>query len=201
MRPGELVDVSHTIVLQGASRVDQSDATYLYYRRANHVFSDVGAYQSVAVNVSGAGDAAHAERVEAARASASLFRVLGVAPVAGRAFRESEDLPGGAPVVLLGEGLWKRQYGADPNIVGRTITVDGIAREVVGVMPDAFAFPDDRTALWLPIEIDPARTESATFDLHVVARLRPGVTLDAAAADLDQLLAELGIPLSIVVKK
>ncbi|MBX6331874.1 MAG: ABC transporter permease, partial [Gemmatimonadaceae bacterium] len=188
VRPEELVDVSHTIVLQGASHVDQSDATYLYYRRANHVFTDVGAYQTVAVNVSGAGDAVHAERVEAARASASLFRVLGVAPLAGRAFRESEDLPGGAPVVLLGEGLWKRQYGADPNIVGRTITVDGIAREVVGVMPDAFAFPDDRTALWLPIGVDPARTESATFDLHVVARLRPGVSLDAAAADLDQLL-------------
>jgi putative ABC transport system permease protein len=188
VRPEELVDVSHTIVLQGASRVDQSDATYLYYHRANHVFSDVGAYQSVAVNVSGVGDAAHAERVQAARASASLFHVLGVAPVAGRAFRESEDLPGGAPVVILGAGLWRRQYAADPTIVGRTVTIDGVAREVVGVMPDAFAFPDDQTALWLPVGIDPARTESATFDLHVVARLRAGVTLDAATADLDELL-------------
>ncbi|HET7585886.1 MAG TPA: ABC transporter permease [Gemmatimonadaceae bacterium] len=190
-RPAELVDVSHTIVLQGASRVDQSDATYLYYRRANHVFTGVGAYQSTAVNVGGVDDAAHAARVEAARASASLFHVLGVAPIAGRAFTDGDDLPGSRPVAILAEPLWRSRFASDPNIVGSTITVDGVRHEVVGVMPANFAFPDDRTALWLPVEVDPARTESATFDLHVVARLRPGVTLRAAGADLDKLLPQV----------
>ncbi len=190
VRPAQLVDISHTLVLQGVSHVDQSDATYLYYRRANHVFSEVGAYRSAAVNLSGSGtgDSAHAERVDAAVASASVFGMLGIAPLRGRAFRDDEDLPGVPPVVILGERLWKGRYASDPRIIGRAVMIDGVAHEVVGVMPERFGFPDDRTALWLSIGIDPARTESATFDLRAVARLRAGVTPQAAAADLQRLL-------------
>ena len=188
-RPQQLVDLSHTLAVQGISGVDQSDATYLYYRRANHVFSDVGAYRTASVNLgdAGTGDAAHAERVEATRASASVFRVLGITPLLGRVLRDDEDLPGAA-VVVLGERLWARRYASDPGIVGRTVIVDGMAREVVGVVPRRFAFPDERSDLWLPVEIDPARTSSAVFDLRAVARLRPGVTAAAAAADLQTLL-------------
>jgi putative ABC transport system permease protein len=188
VQPSRLVDVSHTLVLQGASHVDQSDATYFYYRRANHVFSEVGAYRTGAVNLSenGVGDL-RAERVEAARVSASVFTVLGIVPSMGRVLHESEDL-GETPVAILGEGTWKERYASDPGIIGRRIVVDGVAHEVVGVMPTRFAFPDERTALWLPIGIDPARTKSAAFDYRVVARLRPDVNPQVAAADLQALL-------------
>jgi len=188
--PAQLVDVSHSLVVHGISHVDQSDATYLYYREANHVFSGVGAYRTSAVNLSttGTGDRARAERVEAARASASLFSVLGIAPLMGRTFRENEDRPSAPPVVILGEHLWNTQYASDPGIIGRTVMVDGVQHEVVGIMPARFVFPDSRTALWIPIGIDPAQTRSAAFDFHAVARMRPGVTLDAAARDLQALL-------------
>ncbi len=136
----------------------------------------------------GAGESAPAERIDAARVSASVFGTLGVAPIRGRVFRGDEDLPGSAPVVILGERLWKERYASDSAIVGRTVNIDGLKREIVGVMPERFTFPDDHTALWLPIGIDPAKTESATFDFRAVARLRPGVTVGAATADLDALL-------------
>ena len=193
-RPEQLVDLSHTMELQGLSRVDQSDATYLYYRRASHVFTDVGAYRSASVNLSGGGtgggpgEPAAARRTEAARVSASVFGVLGIAPLRGRVFREDEDLPGAPPVALLGEGLWRTGYGADPGIVGRRVRIDGVTRTVVGVMPERFRFPGDRTALWLPVGIDPSKTASAAFDFRAIARLRPGTTPRAAAAELERLL-------------
>jgi predicted permease len=191
--PDRLVDIAHSLVLQGISHVDQSDGTYLYYRRANHVFTDVGAYRAADVNLSavGSGDASSARRVEAARASASLFGVLGVPPIRGRAFRDSEDLPGATPVVIIGERLWKEQYASDPGIVGSEIVIDGVVREVIGVMPQSFAFPDEGTALWVPIGIDPANTKTAAFDYRAVARLRPGITPQAAAADLERLLPKV----------
>ncbi|HET7550925.1 MAG TPA: ABC transporter permease [Gemmatimonadaceae bacterium] len=191
--PDRLVDISHSIVLQGLSHVDQSDATYLYYRRANHVFTDVGAYRAADVNLSavGSGDAARARRVEAARASASLFGVLGVAPMRGRVFRDDEDLPGAIPVAIIAERLWQEQYASDPGIVGSEIMVDGVVHEVIGVMPRSFAFPDEGTALWVPIGIDPANTKTAAFDYRAVGRLRPGMTPAAAAADLARLLPKV----------
>ena len=187
--PSRLVDLSHTLQLVGVSQVDQSDATYLYYRTGNHSLSGIGAYRTEAVNLGdvGAGDATRAERVPATRASASLFDVLGVAPLLGRTLHEDEDL-GTTPVAVLGERLWRSRYAADTGIIGRVVTIDGVAHQVVGVMPERFAFPDEHTALWLPIGIDPARTRSAAFDFRAVARLRGGVTQDAAQADLQALL-------------
>jgi len=187
--PSRLVDLTHTLQLVGVSAVDQSDATYLYYREASRSFSGVAAYRAEAVNLGGGGaaDAPRAERVSAARASASLFGVLGVTPLRGRALSESEDL-GTTPVVVIGERLWRTRYGADPGIVGRQVTIDGVARTVVGVMPGSFAFPGERTELWLPIGIDPARTRSAAFDYRAVARLAPGVSAGTAQADLQALL-------------
>lgn len=186
--PGALVDLSHTLTVQGISRVDQSDATYLYYRGANRTFTDVGAYREVSVNLGFPSGNAPAERVPGARVSAGTFGLLGVAPLAGRAFRDEEDRDVGAPVVIVGEALWRRDFAADPRLVGRQLVVDGVSREVVGIMPAVFHFPGEATELWLPIGIDPSHTASATFDYRAVARLRPGVTAPAAAADLQRLL-------------
>src|SRR5438105_1349983 len=100
-----LVDLSHTIALTGLSRVDQSDATYLLYRQANRVFTDIGAYRETAVSAGGthganAADAGLAERVSAAVTSASTFGVLGATPLLGRTLGQSDDVRGAPPVVL-----------------------------------------------------------------------------------------------------
>lgn len=187
VRPSQLMDLTHVMDIQGLGQVDQSDATFLYYRASSRSFSGIGAYRPIAVNLDG-GAGAHAERVDAARASASLFRVLGVVPLWGRTFRDEEDRPGGAPVMLLSERFWRDAYGSDPGIIGRSIDVDGVPHEVVGVLPRRFDFPDPGTDLWLPIGIDPSATRSAAFDFRAVARLREGVTPAAAAAELQRLL-------------
>lgn len=186
-RADRLVVLSHTLTLQGVSRVDQSDATYLYYRRASHTLSGAGAYQTVSVNLGVKGEAG-AERVEGARVTASLLATLGVTPLRGRLFRDEEDRPGGPAIAILGERLWRRDFGGDPAIIGQRVPVDGVPREVIGVLPDRFAFPEEGTELWLPAEVDPSHTESATFDYKVVARLLDGVTLGRARADLQALL-------------
>jgi predicted permease len=187
--PDRLMSIAHSVRLTGASQVDQSDATYLFYRRHNSSFSAIGAYRSTSVNLgagagSGASGAATPERVLAARVSPSLIDLLGVAPMSGRPFLESDDQPGAPPVLLLAERLWRRKYAADESIVGRTVDIDGVAHTVAGIMPARFRFPTGDTSVWVPLRLDPAKTDSASFDYQAIGRLRPGVTADAAAADL-----------------
>src|SRR5262245_49251024 len=180
-RSERLVDLSHTLAISGLIQVDQSDATYLYYRRANRAFTDVAAYRTTGVNLgrtSGTtgGDAGRAQRLSAAKVTASTFGVLGSRPIQGRVFGEADDTPNGPPVVLIGERLWRRSFGADPSIVGRRVEIDGVPREVIGVMPSRFRFPAADIEVWVPIGMDPTNTKSAAFDYKGVARLRDGVS-------------------------
>jgi predicted permease len=188
-RPEQLVDLSHTIAISGVSRIDQSDATYLYYRRANRAFTDVAAYRVADVNVASAGNTGdRAERIAAGRVSASLFAVLGVSPIRGRAFTDDDDRPGAPRVVILGQQFWERKFGGDPGVIGRQLQIDGVSREVVGIMPARFRLPVAKTDLWVPLGVDPANTASAAFDYRGIGRLRDGVSLTVAAADLQRLL-------------
>jgi predicted permease len=187
-----LVDLSHTLAVAGIAHVDQSDATYLVYRAGNRVFTDVGAYEATSANVlpstAGGAGSGDAERVPSALMTAGVFRVLEVGPRAGRELSDADVQPGAAPVALIGESLWRRKFGGDPSVIGRPMRVDGVERTIVGVMPASFHFPEPATAIWLPLVIDPAHTASAAFDFRGLARLRDGVTLDAARADLQRLL-------------
>jgi putative ABC transport system permease protein len=133
---------------------------------------------------------AEPERVQYAIVSADFFATLGVRPLLGRAFRAEEDNPGNASAVIVSHSLWRRRFGADPALVGNTITLDGQPREVCGVLPDGFRFASfpKETEIWLPFGLDPfkdrkyARGASA---LGAIARLKPGVSLAAAQAELD----------------
>ncbi len=190
-----LVDLSHTLAVSGVLNVDQSDATFLMYRKQNHVFADVAAYRSSAANLSdalgassGGGASAAPERVSATWTSASLFSVLGAAPKLGRRLGDADNQPAAEPVVVIAQRLWERKFGASPAIIGRRVMVDGVEREIVGVMPESFGFPTLETTLWLPLVLDPAHTRSAAFDYRGIARLRDGVSLAAATADLQRLL-------------
>jgi predicted permease len=189
-RPTQLVDLSHELALAGITHIDQSDATYLHYRHTNRVFSDIGAYRVTTADVGdepglGRGPSEH---VAAARMTASTFNTLHVQPLRGRAFRDAEDDPSAPRVAIISQQLWTRKFGAAATIVGRRIDIDGVAHEIVGIMPARFDFPNSRIELWLPIGIDPLRTKSAAFDYHAVGRLRPGISLAAAATDLQRVL-------------
>jgi putative ABC transport system permease protein len=192
-----LVDVSHTLALSGITRVDQSDATYLLYRRDNRVFSDFGAYRTQSVNflpaAADANGASSPRRLQAAFATPSLFTTLRVPPARGRGFTDADAQPGAPPVALISHGLWEGAFGGQPSAVGRTIAVDGIERQIVGVMPAGFDIPGDRDALWLPLVLDPTHTKSAAFDYRAIGRLRDGVTLAEAAADLQRLLPQVPV--------
>ncbi|MDE3173575.1 MAG: ABC transporter permease, partial [Gemmatimonadota bacterium] len=195
-RADRLVDLSHTLAVAGLTRVDQSDATFLLYRRDNRVFSDLGAYRAQSVNfasLSSNSDAAPAERLDAASVTPGLFRVLRTAPARGRGFAEADAQPGAPPVALISHGLWTRDFGGAPSAIGRTIVVDGVERRIVGVMAAGFDIPGDRASLWLPLVLDPTHVNSAAFDYRAIARLRDGVTIAAAAADLQRLLPQVPV--------
>ncbi len=196
-RADRLVDISHTLAVAGLMRVDQSDATYLVYQRDNRVFTDVAIYRATPANVRTGAEGASAtdapRRITAAVATPSMFRVLGVVSVHGRALSDADATPGAPPVALISQQLWENAFGSDPAIVGRRIAVDGIDHEIVGVTPKAFHFPTEETQLWLPLVLDPAHTNSAAFDYQGIARLKDGVTIAAAAADLQRLLPQVPV--------
>jgi predicted permease len=151
------------------------------FRRQQTVFSELGGYTSGTLNVSGR---EKAERFSGSWVTANLIGMTGVKPMLGRAFLPGEDTPGGPHVALLGYAIWRDRYGADDAVVGRSIRVNGVPYEVIGVMPEGFRFSQD-DALWLPWQVDPLtgkRGEGAFID--VVGNLKPGVTLDEASADL-----------------
>ncbi|HXD23078.1 MAG TPA: ABC transporter permease, partial [Gemmatimonadaceae bacterium] len=192
-----LVDLSHTLQVGGGLHVDQSDATYLLYQRDNRVFTGVGIYRATSVNMHAATEAAGSadatQRISAALATPSVFRVLGAAAVRGRGFSDADAAPGAAPVALISQELWANAFGSDPAIVGRRVSIDGMDREIVGVAPKMFHFPAEQTQLWLPLVLDPAHTNSAAFDYQGVARLKDGVTIAAANADLQRLLPQVPV--------
>ena len=192
VRAGQLVNLAHTLAVSGVLHVDQSDATYLLYRRDNRVFTDIGVYRATSVNMHSLAAAASAgdvpQHISAAVATPSVFRVLGAAPIRGRALGDADAAPGAPPVALISYALWENAFGSDPTIVGRHVAVDGVDREIVGIAPKSFHFPAEQTELWLPLSLDPVHTNSAAFDYMGIARLRDGVTVAAARADLQRLL-------------
>jgi putative ABC transport system permease protein len=128
-------------------------------------------------------------RLSGASVSAKWFSVLGVQATLGRTFQEGEDQPGKDALVILSHSVWERRFGSDPDMVGRSILLDGVSREVVGVMPSDFRYPSPKTEVWVPLHLDPRKTGNYWGDSYmpVIARLRPGATLEEARTELAQL--------------
>jgi putative ABC transport system permease protein len=125
------------------------------------------------------------------RFSANMLDVLGTQPTLGRNFRPDEDRPGGAPVVILSDKLWRRKFAADNSVLGRVITLNGESYSVIGVMPPEFKHPQ-RAELWTPVAISPGlAAERNNTILRIVARLKPGITHDQAEAELSGLYQDL----------
>lgn len=135
-------------------------------------------------------DAGEPEYLRGALVSRPFAAVLGLAPLAGRWFSEEEARQGGPPVVVLGEGLWRRRFGADPALVGRSIRLDGVPVTVVGIMPRAFDFPSG-AMVWRPAEPHNDGTSRTAHNWRVVARLAPAVPSEVAQRDLSALTRRL----------
>src|SRR5262245_1137975 len=128
------------------------------------------------------------ERFDGQRVSATYFKVLGVAPILGRDFQQSEDQLNGAAVAILSDLLWRRRFGADPNVVGRKATLDDKSFTIIGVMPNSFENVLNPTAeLWAPLQYDISQGRAWGHHLRTVGRLRPDVTTDQASAELNEI--------------
>jgi putative ABC transport system permease protein len=159
------------------------------FRDAQQSFESVAAYRTMPFELSGG---TSPERLSGAKVSAGLFHTLGVEPIAGRTFLAAEDHPG-VNVAILSSGLWQRRFGANPSIVGQTIQLDRQPYTVIGIMPAGFVFPRRGTQfngepadVWVPIAFTDGE-RAAMLGNSVVARLKPGVSLQAARAELDVL--------------
>lgn len=167
-------------------------ADYFDWRQQQQVFEDLGLTRPIAnYNLTGSGEP---ERLQGARATASVFSTLRVRPAIGRVFTEEEQLdPGTASsVVVLSHGLWQRRFGGDPSVVGGTILLNGSPYQVVGVMGADFQYPARDFELWTPLYIPPDQLrEGGDYSYLCVARLKAGVTLDQARAQMSVLAANL----------
>jgi predicted permease len=167
-----------------------SPAEYWELTEINHSFSVVGAFVIGEVNLA-ARD--RPRRVTRATVNAELLEALAVQPEHGRWFRREETRAGGPALVMLSYGLWQTGFGAREDIVGRTIDVDGVMREVIAIMPAGFDLMDSQVELWLPLQLDPAiRQYRASHFLSVVGRLKDDVAPVQAEAELASLVASWG---------
>jgi predicted permease len=181
-----LVGVWHTAPGLNMDLINMAPSNYFIYREQNRVFQDIGMYQGDSVAVTKQGNP---EQVQALDVTDGVLPILGVTPMLGRWFNRADVTPNAADTVMLDYGYWQRRFGSDGSIVGRTITVDGKARQVIGVMPQHFRFLDgEQPQLFLPLQLDRNKTLLGEFSYEGVARLRPGVTLAAANTDIARLI-------------
>ncbi|HJU72588.1 MAG TPA: ABC transporter permease [Gemmatimonadaceae bacterium] len=170
---------------------NQTAATYFTYKKLARTLEGIGVYQQSAVNVSDPRGGTEPQRITSASVTESVLPVLQVSPLLGRNFTEAEDLPNGPTPVLIGEGMWRSRFGADREILGRTLEVNGRAREIIGVMPQSFRFPTAATQVWLPLKLDPNDPNPGGFNYDAIARLKRGITVAEANRDLRSVLPRI----------
>ena len=157
-----------------------SPTKFQHWREQTSVVQDVSAFRTGVANLTGA---SFAEQVQQAQVSADFFRLFGATPVRGRTFTAQEDVPNGPKLVLLSHGFWSRRFGADPQIVGKTISLGGDPFTVVGVLAPRFDFRDfgPQPDVFVPFQLDPNSTDQGHY-FQAAGRLKPGVSLASANA-------------------
>jgi predicted permease len=182
----QLIGVWHTAPGIGIDELNMSPSIYFIDREQNTTLEDIGAYTGDSLNVTGAGKPEHVQGLDV---TDGVLPILGVTPVAGRLFNRRDDSAGAPQTVVLSYGYWQRKFGGASSVVGRSITVDGKPREIIGVLPKGFRFLDQAdAALFLPFQWDRNKTKLGNFSENALARLKPGVTMEQASADMSRLL-------------
>jgi predicted permease len=184
--------------------VDRGPATYLNFldwQRQTQTFSSLAMYRGQDYNVTGSGEA---ERLNGYMISADFFSTLGLKPAIGRLFRADDDQPGAAPVVVLSNGLWQRKFGASPDVLGRSLVLNGKLYTVVGVIPSGFTFYGQDRDVYTPIGqwTDPSfRDRRISVSARVIGRMKPGVSIAQVQADMDVISRNLAAAYPVANKQ
>jgi len=202
LKPLMYRDPDHTLVVWNTwpqrdfPRLPMFNAEFAYLQANQRVFSDLAGFRLLSANLTGDGEP---ERVDGARASASLFTVLGVPPLLGRTFSGAEDVAGANRVVVLSYGLWQRRFAGDPAVLGRDVSLDGTGYTVIGVMPADFRFSmsvnlskltSPPVDFWVPLAMTPDERDGwGSVAVYALGRLKPGVSLPRARAEVASLVA------------
>src|SRR6185312_4068538 len=183
----ELVMVNFSAPGVNIPELPGSPSTYFIFRDQNRTFQDIGMITGDSVSVTGV---AEPEQVRAQRVTDGLLPVLGVSPMLGRGFTRQDDSPGQPETAILMYGYWQRKFGGDRGILGRTLMIDGKQRQVLGVMPQGFHFfgQTEDPAVLVPFQFDRNKTLLGNFSYSAIARLKPGVNIDQASADVVRML-------------
>ncbi len=188
----QLVMVWHRNVNQRelqAGNFELSPANFLDLQKQNQSFAQIAAFINHDFNLTGGGEP---ERVMGWQTSATLFDVLGVAPVMGRGFTANDDRDGAEPVVVISHGFWQRRFGGQANAVGQTLRLDERNVTVIGVLPSGFEFPVKGSDLWMTLSMNAGQANArAAFALSAVARLKSGVTMTQASSEMETIALSL----------
>ena len=173
---------------QGIKEDITSYPNYLDWRGRNTSYEHMAAYTPSAFTLTGAGEP---ERLTGASVTANFFDVMRVQPIVGRAFTIEHETPGKDNVILISDGLWRRRFGGRPDVLGRSIVLSGRPHEVIGVIPSSLQWPE-RSELWKPLAPDDQlRAQRNSFWLPVIGRLKPGVPVEQAQSEMDQIGRQL----------
>jgi len=184
--PEQLIGVWHTAPGIGLAELNMSPSIYFIDREQSTTLQDIGVYDSDSLKVTGAGRPEHVRGLDV---TDGTLPILEVTPVLGRLFTSKDDSPGAPETALLSYGYWQSKFGGASSVIGRSITVDGRPREIIGVLPRGFHFLDQQdAALILPFQWDRNKTKLGNFSQRAIARLKPGVTMAQASTDMARLL-------------
>ncbi len=184
--PARLVFITSQFPALGFNQFWVSAPEFLEFRERNQSFEDVSAYRSGAVNL---GTQDQPRRVVSAVVTSELMPVLGVAPIRGRQFTRADTLPNAEDVGALSSETWKSAFGGDESVLGRVIPIDGVPTRIVAIMPPGYDVHDQKIQVWLPLTLDPANPGGrGGHFLYLVGRLKQGVTLTQAKADVETML-------------
>jgi predicted permease len=185
LHPEELIDLQLTA--PGVNFPDADPAPFLYftYREQGRSFQSVGLYRWNTQSVTGLDEP---EEVQCLNVTTEVLPILGVQPTLGRWFSENDAAPGSPQTAVLTYGWWQTHFGADRSVIGRQIIYNGISRQIIGVMPANFSFLDRDAAFILPLQFDRSKEFLGGFDYPGIARLKPGVTIEQASADIARMI-------------
>ncbi|HET6206527.1 MAG TPA: ABC transporter permease, partial [Terracidiphilus sp.] len=186
-KPDELIGVwTKAPGINIPGRLNIAPFLYFIFREQNTTLQDFGVYNNNDVSVTGVGQPEHVPGLDVTDGTLPL---LGVKPALGRLFSKRDDAPDAPKTVILAYGYWQRRFGGSNSVIGRTLTIEGKAHEIIGVLPKQFQFLDERQIeLYLPMGWDRSKTKLGNFSYEGLARVKPGVTINQASADLERLI-------------
>src|SRR6185436_3633093 len=187
--PDELLVVNHSAPGVSLENAGAAPFQYFTYREDSRTFQDIGLWNTDTASLTGL---AEPEEIRTLNVTPNILPILQVQPLVGRLFSEADGKADGPKTVVLTYGFWRSKFGGDGSLVGRTIMLDGRSREVIGVLPENFKFLDVRPSALIPIQFDRSKTFLGQFNFQAIARLKAGVTLAQADADVARM-----IPISI----